>query len=110
MPLATVPQINGANFTQTPVYFVEDDPGFTAGGVGQQAGTGAGTGMQLSPEFTAPSAAAAIQVAHIIASALQRPVRIVTKYAPGAGNPPWTLVQGAAANVALTLVPSGVGY
>ena len=110
MPLPTIPQINGTNITQSPVYFVEDDSGFTAGGTGQQAGTGAGSGAQLSPEFTAPTVAAAIQVAHLFASVLQRPVRIVTKYAPGAGLPPWTLVQGAAANQALTVVPSGVGY
>ncbi len=93
----------------TNVYFCEDDTAATAntaaGGL-----TAGGSGAQISPEFTAPSAAAAITVAHIFASVFQRPVRVVQKYAPGAGLPPWTLVQGATANVALTSVPSGVGF
>ncbi len=86
------------------VYYLIDDPGAAAGPAGTP-GAG-GSGKPISPEFTAPSAAAAIQVAHIIASALQRPVRIVNMF----GSPPYTLVQGAAANGALTVVPSGVSY
>ena len=95
----------------TNVYYVIDDYGNTAGGgggtVGGPEGSG-GTGEAISPEFTAPSGAAAIQVAHIILSAMQRgPGRVVQKLG---GSPPWTLVQCAPANVALTSVPSGVGY
>jgi hypothetical protein len=89
----------------TNVYLIEDDPGFTANSPG--AGTGGGSGAQIVTEFVAPNAASAITVAHIIASALQRPVRVISKFT---GVPPWTLVLGAAAQVALTQVPSGVGY
>lgn len=94
----------------TNVYFIEDDTAATANTLAATALTAGGSGAQLSPEFVAPSASAAITVAHIFASLFQRPVRIITKYAPGAGTPPWTLVQGAAANVALTSVPSGVSF
>lgn len=89
------------------VYFCIDDYTNSAG----QAGTpGAGSsGQPLTDEFTAPSAAAAIQVAHLFASVYQRPLRIVNKFA-GPTNGPWTLVQGAPANVALTVVPSGVSF
>jgi hypothetical protein len=105
MPLATTAT------GPTNVYFLEDDPGLSTGVAGQnQALSGSGTGAQLSPEFTAPSAAAALTVAHIFATCFQRPVRLVTKYAPASGTPPWTLVLGAVANVAITSVPSGVGY
>ena len=90
----------------TNVYFVIDDYGNTAG-LGSQAGSG-GTGAQISPEFTAPSGSAAITVAHLIASVLQRsPVRVVQKLG---GAPPWTLVYGAQANVALTACPSGINF
>jgi hypothetical protein len=95
----------------TNVYYVIDDYGNTApSGPGAQSGTAGsgGTGAALTPEFTAPSGAAAIQVAHIVATALQRsPVRIVQKLG---GSPPWTLVQGAPANIAITSVPSGVSF
>lgn len=94
----------------TNVYFCEDDTGATANTLATSALTAGGSGAQLSPEFTAPSAAAAIQVAHLFASVFQRPVRLVNKYSPASGTPPWTLVQGAAANVALTVVPSGVSF
>ena len=89
----------------TNVYFLEDDSGTSAGPVG--GGTGAASGAQLSPEFVAPSATAALQVAYIFASAFQRPVRLVPKYG---GTPPWTLVVGLGANTALTSVPSGISY
>ena len=89
----------------TNVYFLEDDPGVSAGPPG--GFSGATSGQQLSPEFTAPSLAAATTVAYLFASAFQRPVRLVTKYG---GTPPWTLVTGAPANVTLTSVPSGIGY
>jgi hypothetical protein len=109
MPIPTQVMINGVVVTQASVYFCEDDTAPTAnasaGGL-----TAAASGAQISPEFTAPSATAAITVAHIFATVFQRPVRLVQKYSPGAGTPPWTLVQGATANVAITSVPSGVGF
>jgi hypothetical protein len=88
----------------TNVYYLQDDTSdaSTSGG-----GTGGASGAQLSPDFTAPTLAAATQVAYLFASAFQRPVRLVTKYGSA---PPWTLVIGALANIALTSVPSGVGY
>jgi hypothetical protein len=87
-------------------YFLIDDygAGTTSGG-----GTGAGSGAPISPEFTAPSIAAAVQVAYIFATAFQRPVRLVQKYG-GISAMPWTLVTGGLANIALTSVPSGIGY
>ena len=94
----------------TNVYFVEDDTAATANTLATPALTAGGSGAQISPEFTAPSAAAALTIAHLLASVLQRPVRLINKYSPASGTPPWTLVQGAAANVALTSVPSGVGF
>lgn len=94
----------------TTVYVCLDDYGATANTAASGALTAGGSGQQLVAEFTASSAANAIQVAHILASALQRPLRLANKYSPAAGTPPWTLVQGAPANVALTVVPSGTGY
>jgi hypothetical protein len=90
----------------TNVYYLIDDYANSAGVNASLPGAG-GSGKPISPEFTAPSAAAAITVAHIIASALQRPVRVVLM---SGGSPPYTLVQAALANVALTSVPSGVSY
>jgi hypothetical protein len=81
-------------------YYVIDDYAFNSGG------GGGGSGQPLGPTYIAPSAAAAITVAHLLASILQRPVRLVAL----GGTPPWTLVQGAAANVALTAVPSGISF
>lgn len=94
----------------TNVYIILDDTGPTAGTNTSAALTAGASGVQIFPEFVAPSVGAAIQVAHIIASVRQAPVRIANKYAPAAGTPPWTLVQGASAAVALTNVPSGVGF
>lgn len=90
----------------TNVYYLQDDTGNTTTSGG---GTGGASGQQLSPEFTAPTVAAAMQVAYLFASVFQRPVRLAIKYG-GIGAMPWTLVTGASANVALTSVPSGVGY
>lgn len=81
-----------------------DDTGTSAGPAGGQAG--GSSGYPISPVFTAPSLAAATQVAFIISSALQRPVRLVVF----GGTPPWTLVVGVSATVAITSCPSGVGY
>jgi hypothetical protein len=81
-----------------------DDWGSSAGPAGGQAG---GTsGQPLCPDFTAPSVTAAGQFAFILASLLQRPVRLVQL----GGSPPWTLIQGQPANVSLTSVPSGIGF
>ncbi len=75
---------------------------------GQPSTPGGGTsGAPLCADYTAPSPAAAITIAHIICSALQRPGQVVQVIG---GSPPWTQIQGAAANVALTAVPSGTGY
>lgn len=66
--------------------------------------------LPASPDFTAPSATAAGQVAYIIASALQRPLRLVTMNDGPGILPPWTLIQGALPNIALTSVPSGLTF
>ena len=87
------------------VYYCIDDSGLTSGS--PAANTGAGSGQPLTGEWTAPSGTAAVTMAHIFASVMQRPVRVVQKYG---GTPPWTLVVGAPANVALTSVPSGAGF
>ena len=66
---------------------------------------GLATGAPLCPRFTAPTLAAAQQVAYIISSALQRAVQLV-----GTGLvPPWTLILPGPCNAALTSVPSGIG-
>ena len=80
-------------------YYLADDS-TNASGAG-------GSGERLTPDFIAPSVAAATNVAHIIASALQRPLRLVT---PFSGAAPYTKVTGALATVALTACPSGIGY
>jgi len=80
------------------VYFLMDDT--------TNANGGGASADPISSEFTAPSLTAATTVAYIIASALQRPVRLVPKF----GAPPYTLVQGALPTVGLTSVPSGVGF
>jgi len=85
----------------TNVFFLLDDYANTTGG--------GASGQQISPEFTAATLANATTVACIIATALQRPVRLVQKF--GSGNaPPYTLVAAGLANVANTSTPSGVGY
>ena len=86
------------------VYRVIDDYGVTAGPSGGL--TGATSGQPLSPDFTAPTLAAAAQLAYLISSVFQRPVRLV----PISQNPPYTLITGIGANSALTVVPSGIGY
>lgn len=88
------------------VYYCIDDyaPGLNATSV---LGPGAGgSGQPATPEFTAPNATAALQVAYIISSALQRPLRLV----PKSGAPPYTLVVGIGPATGLTAVPSGIGY
>ncbi len=70
-------------------------------------GTGAGSGQPLGT-FTAPSGTAAITMTHLLASVMQRPLRVGSVYAPAYA--PWTLVVGAPCAVALTSVPSGAGW
>lgn len=87
------------------VYAILDD--YSASDNGPTTNTtGTGSGDQML-EFTAASLSNATTVAYLISSALQRPVRLMNKYV---GSPPWTLVTGAAPGVALTTVPSGVGF
>lgn len=86
------------------VYQCIDDSGTTAGPSGGQAG--GASSFPVTPPFTALTIANAVQVAFIISSALQRPVRLVSF----GGTPPWTLVVGIGANTAITSCPSGVGY
>ena len=76
--------------------------GPTASGQG-----GGASGQPLTDDFTAPSGQAAITVAHIIASVLQRPVQVGNL---STQQQPWTQVQGATPNVAITAVPSGVSF
>jgi hypothetical protein len=87
------------------VYIIADSVGFPAGPAGGQAG--GGSFQQQWMEFTAPSLAAAAQVAYLVSSALQRPVSLVTKFA---ATPTYTTVVGAPAATALTSVPSGISY
>lgn len=86
------------------VYRVIDDYGTTAGPAG--GNTGATSGQPMCPDFTAPTVAAAAQVAYLISSIFQRPVRLV----PINQAPPYSLITGIGANSALTVVPSGIGY
>lgn len=85
-------------------YYLIDDYGQAAGPTGTPGASA--SGEQLTPTFTAPTIAAAQVAAFIMATAMQRPVRLVAM----GGSPPWTLVTPQAANVALTSVPSGIGY
>lgn len=80
------------------VYMLIDDTDTT--------GNAGGGAMQIGPDFVAPTAAAATQVAYLIATTLQRNVRVVNKFFPA---PPFTKVGPGPANTALTVVPSGVG-
>jgi hypothetical protein len=88
----------------TNIYYIIDDSGVSAGSAGGL--TGGASAQVLCAEFTAPTLAAAFQAAWVICSALQRPGRLVPKF----GSPPFTLVQGNAANLANTSTPSGIGY
>lgn len=81
-----------------------DDSGFTAGPSGGQSG--GGSSAPLSGVFTASSIANAVVTAYLIASALQRPVKLVAF----GGAPPWTLIAGQAAATGLTGAPSGTAY
>jgi hypothetical protein len=86
------------------VYRVIDDYGVTAGPAG--GNTGATSGQPLGPDFTAPTLANAAQVAYLLSSIYQRPVRLC----PLSQQPPYTLIVGIGANNALTVVPSGIGF
>lgn len=90
----------------TNVYVIFDDYGTSAGPPG---GTTGGASGALMIEFVAGSVANAAQVAHIVSSGLQRPVRWGVKYGASAG-PPFTLMAGVGAATAITSCPSGVSY
>lgn len=85
-------------------YYLIDDYGQAAGQTGTPGA--AASGEQLTPSFTAPNIGAAQTVAYLIGTVMQRPVRLVAM----GGSPPWTLVSPGPANIALTAVPSGIGY
>jgi hypothetical protein len=84
-------------------YMIIDDYAFSTG-----PGGGAGTGQPLLTQtYNANTLADAARVAHIIASALQRPVRLQVF---GQFAAPYTLIQFAQPGGALTSVPSGITY
>ena len=72
----------------------------------QGVNTGGASAQPITAPFIASSAANAFQIAHIISSALQRPVRLVPQF----GTPPYTLVTGVLPTNAITNCPSGTGY
>jgi hypothetical protein len=86
-------------------YMLLDDTGTTAGPTGGTSGGGSGKILTPDP-FIAPTLAAAAQVAYLYSSIFQRPVRL----APLGSAPPYTLIVGVAATVALTSTPSGITY
>jgi hypothetical protein len=88
-------------------YTILDDSGFSTGAAGMSPGGGTGAPL-LSPigQFQCTSLATAATVAYLFSSIFQRPVRLC----PIGSAPPYTLIIGAAATVALTAVPSGVTY
>jgi hypothetical protein len=86
-------------------YYLTDDTG-TAAALTVNGPPGGASGEILFGPFAAPTIAAAYQVAHIVSSAGQRPMRLVPVGAP----PPYTLVSGVAPGVGLTQVPSGITY
>jgi hypothetical protein len=88
----------------TNAYFLQDDYGASAGPSGGSPGTTSG---DYIVGFTAVSAAAAVQVAYIISSALQRPLRLGNQFNP---TLPLTLITGIGANTGLTSVPSGIAF
>lgn len=71
------------------------------------SGTGGGSGEPICKDFMAPTVASATQVGYLIATAMQRTVRLVNKfYQFGAVT---TKIAPGPANTALTVAPSGVG-
>jgi hypothetical protein len=66
-----------------------------------------GSGLPVTPEFVALTAANALTMAYLFATLLQRPLRLVPKYS---GQPPYTLVLAGLPGIGLTLVPSGISY
>ena len=81
------------------VFYVIDDT--------DVSGKGAGSGQPLSPDFVAPTLAAATQVGYLIATTLQRDVRLVNKFYQFPNST--TKISAGPANTALTVAPSGVG-
>lgn len=88
----------------TNLYRCIDDYGTTAGPAGGT--TGSSSGAPVCSDFYAPTLANAAQVAYLLSSILQRPVRLV----PLNSSPPYTIIVGIGANSALTSVPSGISF
>ena len=86
------------------LYRITDDTGASAGPTGATAGST--SGQPLVADFIAPTLANAAQIAHLISSVLQRPVR----WGPVFGLPPFTLMVGVPCTNALTSVPSGITF
>jgi hypothetical protein len=68
--------------------------------------TGGASSQVVVAPFVAPTIASAMQVAYVLSTALQRPLRLVPEFTP----PPYTLVTGILPTVALTSIPSGITY
>jgi hypothetical protein len=85
-------------------YQIIDDYGTSAGPAGGT--TGGASGQPLTPVFQSPTLASAAQLAYLVSSIFQRPVRLV----PLGGQAPYTLITGIGANNALTVVPSGITF
>lgn len=84
------------------VYYLIDDYGPTAGGVG--AG---GSGNQVSPEFTASTLTDAQCQAQNFSTMFNRPVRLVQK----SGAPPWTpLYTPSTCRVLPSAIPQTISF
>ncbi len=83
----------------TNIFYIQDS---------YSAATGGGSGLPISPDFVAPSVAAATTVAAIFATAFQTTVALVNKFSQGTTGFSVTIVSPGPANVANTATPSGV--
>lgn len=86
----------------TNIFYIVDDWNVAAG-------AGGGSGLPISGDFIAPTNAAALTVAYLVATVHQVGVRLVQKFGSGVG-PTFTAVAPGAANIALTAVPSGIQF
>ena len=85
-------------------YVIIDDFSNAASGGGPGGGM---SGQPLMPPFIAQSVGDACRLGHIIATALQRPVRVG---ALGQFPVSYTLMTGVSPTLAITSVPSGISY
>ncbi len=88
-----------------PQYNLIDDYG-NAAALTTNGAPGGASGDIVAGPFGAVTIANAMQVAYIISSALQRPLRLQPVGTP----PPYTLVTGIGPGTGLTSVPSGITY